>query len=596
MKKLISRRSFLQGTGIAAAAAALTACGGSKTPPASEPATNAGGETTDYSAVLAEFDEPAAALKDWRNKFDALIDDIRTQTDFAEREALMHKAEDTLMGTWCIMPIYFYTNMYLQKDFISNVYNNVFGMKRFYYAKNANNNNASMNVNLASEPDSLDPCRSTTVDGGCMACNLFLGLMNADKDGKIIPGCAADMPEVSEDSLTYTFKLREGLKWSNGDKLDANDFVYSWNRVINPNTKSGYSYLFDVVGRKEDGSVDVTASDDGLTLTVKLIAPCPYFLDLCAFPTFFPMPQKSIEAADPNGDKPGAWTEEAGFVSNGAYTCTAWKHNESLTLTANPNFAFAADVTMPELNFMLSAEVSAIYSAYTSGNLDFSTAVPADEIENLKKGTDLHIDPYLGTYYVGCNCNSELLNEGRTLQQACALRKALCLAINREYIIDAVAQGGQEPANCFVSNGAADGHGGIFRENNDGYTYPCADALGYFDPLADNTEEITTLLQAAGFIVGEDGMLSDDTPFHFGYLSNPGTHVSIAESMQQDFAALGIDMTIDTQEWKVFLNTRKLGNYDMARNGWVMDFNDPINELEMWTVDSGNNDCQFGRG
>ena len=588
MKKLISRRSFLQGTGLVAAAAALTACGGEKKP-------TSGAPTEDFSAVLAEFKKPAAALQDWGNQFDPLIDQIRTETDLDKREALMHEAEDLLMGTWCLMPLYFYTNVYLQKEYITDVYNNVFGMKRFYYAKNANNNNANMNINLASEPDILDPARNTTVDGGCLDCNMFLGLMSNDAAGKIIPGCAADQPKISDDGLVYTFALREGLKWSDGEKMDANDFVYSWNRAANPETQSDYIYLFDIIAKNDDGSLKVEASADGLTLTVTLIAPCPYFLDLCAFPTYFPVPQKYVEAHADSAN-PSAWTQEAGFVTNGAYTCSAWSHGESLTLSANPNFIFASDVTIPELNFMLSSDTTAIYTAFTSGNLDFSADVPADEMETLKKGKELHIDPYLGTYYACCNSKSEAFNADRTLEQACALRKALCLAIDRDYIVEAVEQGGQLPANCFVSDGTADGHGGLFRENDDAYTYPVKDAVGYFNTdVAANTDEVISLLGAAGLVLDDSGMVSSETPFSFEYLANPGTHVAIAEAMQQDFSALGIDMSIDTQEWKVFLNSRKQGNFDMARNGWIMDYNDPINELEMWTTKSGNNDVQFGK-
>ncbi len=593
MKKLISRRSFLQGTGIAAAAAALTACGSSNNKPAS---TSGVASDTDYSDVLAEFDAPAAALENWAETYDPLIDQIRTETDFVKREALMHQAEDILMGTWCILPIYFYTDLYLQKDYISGIQSNVFGMKRFYYAKNANNNNTSINLCIGTEPDTLDPTCTTDASGGNMDTNMFLGLMNCDADGSIIPGCAADMPEVSEDALTYTFTLREGLKWSNGDKLDANDFVYSWNHVIDPNTSSDYSYLFDVIARNDDGSLKVEASADGLTLTVALIAPCPYFLDLCAFPTYFPVHQKSVEAANPDGSKPNAWAEEAGFVTNGAYTCTKWKHNESLTLTANPNYVFADDVTMPELNFMLNSQVTTVYSAYCSNNLDVCAQIPTEEIEALKQGTELHIDPLLGTYYAGCNANSEAFNAGRSLQQTCALRKALCLAIDRDYIIDTVAQGGQLPANCFVSDGVKDGHGGLFHKSDADYSYPLEESAGYFDTdAANNAEEITALLGAAGLSLNEDGTVSSDTPFSFEYLTNPGAHVAIAEAMQQDFLALGIDMSISTQEWKAFLDSRAMGNYDMARCGWSMDYNDPINELEMWQSTSGMNDCQFGR-
>ncbi len=591
--KLISRRSFLQGTGLVAAAAALTACGGKGN--GNGNTTSGSASTGDYGTILAEFDKAAEALGDWQNKFDPLIDQIRTESDFDKREALMHEAEDILMGTWALMPLYFYKDKYLQKEYVSNLYNNVFGMKRFYGMKNANNNNASLNLNLGPEPDYVDPALTTSLDAGCLACNLFLGLMTYDGAAKIVPGCAASYT-VSEDGMVYTFTLRDGLKWSDGEKLDANDFLYSWNRVVKPETASDYSYMFDIIAKNDDGTLKVEASADGKQFTVHLLAPCPYFLDLCAFPTFYPVPQKHVEAASPDGTKPSAWTLEAGFVTNGAYTMTQWKHGESMVLEANPNFALASEVSMPKLYFMLSEDTSAIYTAFTSGDLDFVYGhIPADEMEKLKQGKELHLDPYLGTYYISNNVNSEVMNAGRTAQQACALRKALCLAIDRDYIVETITQAGEVPANCFVVDVAADGHGGMFRENDDAYTYPVPDALGYFDPAADNTEEITNLLGAAGLVVGDDGMLSSETPLSFEYLTNPGPHVTIAESIQSDFAALGIDMSIDTQEWKVFLDTRKMGGYDIARNGWVMDFNDPINQLEMWTTKSGNNDAQFGR-
>lgn len=494
------------------------------------------------------------------------------------------------MGTFALMPIYYYTDMYLQKDYVTNVWNNSFGMKRFFYAENANKP-GELNINLASEPDYTDPCMSTSVDGGILASNMFMGLMTMNAEGNVTEGCAESYT-VSDDGTVYTFTMRDGLKWSDGEALDAGDFLYSWNRVVDPNTGCDYSYLFDVIARKDDGSLAVEVSEDGKTLTATLVAPCPYFLDLCAFPTFYPVPEKYVA----NDTTPGEWAQEAGFVTNGAYTCTAWSHDESMVLEANPNFHLAADVTMPKLNLMLSADSTAIYTAYQNGDLDFAADVPTAEIETLKQGTDLHIDPYLGTYYVCSNVNSEVFNAGRTAQQAIALRKALCLMIDRDYIVEAVAQGGQLPANTFLPDGCGDGgNGGMFRANDAAYTFPCADALGYFDPAADNTAEIEELLTAAGFVVA-DGMLDASTPLSFEYITNNAEpHVPIAESIQSDFAAWGIEMSLSTQEWNVFLDTRKQGNYDIARNGWVMDFNDPINMLEMWTTDSGNNDAQFGR-
>ncbi len=144
----------------------------------------------------------------------------------------------------------------------------------------------------------------------------------------------------------------------------------------------------------------------------------------------------------------------------------------------------------------------------------------------------------------------------------------------------------------------ADGNGGVFKANDDAYTFANEDTVGYYDPYAldENVEQAVELLKSAGFEFTDDNMLSDSTPITFEYLTNDGTgHVAIAEAMQQDLAAVGINMTIKTCDWQVFLNERKAGNYDIARNGWLADFNDPINMLEMWTTESGNNDCQFGR-
>ncbi len=591
---MISRRSFLKGTGVVAAAAALTACGGAAASTASSAVASsaASGEGAD----LAQFDDAVAAIGDWAGTYDALIDQIYVEADLAKRVSLMHQAEDILMSTWCIMPIYFYVNLYLMKPEVTNVYNNVFGMKRFMYAQNTKNSNAELNICLASEPQYVDPALTNTVDGGCMMCNLFYGLMTNDVEGNTVYACA-EKYEVSADGFTYTFTLKDGLKWSDGADLNANDFVYSWNRAAADTTGSDYSYLFNVIKKKDDGTLDATASADGKTLTVVLGAVCPYFLDLCAFPTLFPVPQKYVDAANKDGATPNAWAMEAGYVTNGAYTMTKWEHSSSIVMEANKNFVDAANVTIPKLNFMLSDDATAIYTAYTNGDLDISSEVPTEEIPNLKASgtTDLHIDPYLGTYYVIANVNSKLFAsmEG---QQACALRKALTLQIDRDYIVENIAQGGQKPASCFVSDGCADGNGGIFRTNTADYTYPSKDALGYFDPEADNSAEISSLLTAAGFTVGADGALDASTPFSFTYLVNTSSgNVAIAEALQQDYAALGIEMSITQEEWAVFTEDRQNGNYDIARHGWIMDFNDPINELEMWRSDSGNDDAQLGK-
>ena len=331
------------------------------------------------------------------------------------------------------------------------------------------------------------------------------------------------------------------------------------------------------------------------------MAPCPYFLSLCAFPTFFPVPQASVEAADPDGTNPGAWAVEAGFVSNGAYTCTAWEHDQSMTYTKNPNYYRADDVQIETLQFMLSADDAAIYSAYTAGNLDFIDTIPNAELGQLlaEDSPELYVADNIGTYYVGFNVNSELFAD-KTPQQAADIRHAINLLIDRQYIVDTIGQTGQHLANTFVPDSMSDGDGGLFKQNTDSYTYPDAEAVGYFDPSEDayddNVAQAIELLKGAGYEFDDNNMLSESTPLSFTYVTNSGEgNEAIGAALQQDLSVIGAEVDIATEDWSVFLNDRKVGNFDVAREGWLADFDDPINMLEMWTSNSGNNDCQFGR-
>ena len=544
-------------------------------------------------AVPAMADE--GSEPDW-SEYDALIAEIKSTTDFAEREALMHKAEDMLMSTYCIVPIYYYNDIYMQKPTLEGMYSNAFGTKFFMYATNGDA--TTLRINLASEPDKLDPALNSSVDGATLAASTFAGLYTYDSEGALTPNVAEGV-EVSVDGLTYVFTLKDGLKWSDGSDMTAADFVYSWKRAASTETAADYSYMFNgIKGYPDD--LAVTASEDGKTFTVELTAPCAYFLDLAAFPTFFPVKQSEVEGAegyldaDGNVLNPGAWATEAGFVSNGAYVLTEWVHNESMTYTKNPYYWDAENVKIETLEFMLSADDTAIYAAYQAGDLDFADTVPTDEIATLlaEENPEFHIVDQLGTYYVCFNIKSDLF-AGKTVEQAAAMREAICKLIDRQYIIDTVGQTGQKIATTFIPTGMMDGNGGIFKTNDDAYTYPVED--GYYGTDVDIDGAIE-LLKSAGFEFDDNGMLSADTPISFEYLTNETSgHVAIAECVQQDLSFVGIDMTIRTCDWNVFLNDRKAGNYDIARNGWVADFNDPINMLEMWETNSGNNDAQFGR-
>lgn len=577
----------------------LVACGGQTastetTAPAAEATEPAAQET---EAVESNFVDP---VNGW-DTYDALIEQIRTCTDPVERIDLMHQAEDILMDTGALLPLYFYTDIYLQKDYLTNVYWTPFGYKYFMFAELGNGSD-TLRMYLASEPDKLDPALNSTVDGAILAINSFAGLFTYDADQKQIPDLAESYT-VSDDGLTYTFTLKDDLKWSNGDTLDASDFVYSWNRAVDPATASDYAYMFaPIKGYAEmtemdadgnlvnpDATLAVTASEDGKTLTVELTTPTAYFLDLCAFPTYFPVYQEAVEAADPEGNNPGAWALDPGenFVCSGAYVLTEWNHNSSMVYEKNPYYHRADEVTIERQELMLSSDETAVFAAYNDGSLDFADGVPTAEIAGLEGNPEYHVIGTLGTYYVSFNVNSPMF-DGMSAEDAATLRKALSLFIDRDYIVTNIGQADQVPAGSFIPAGCSDGNGGEFKNKD------------YFDPsyeaFEDNVAKGIEMMESIGFKFDENGMLSSETPLSFTYLVNtPGSNVDVAVAIQSDMAAVGINMEVSEMEWNVFLNDRKNGNYDVARNGWLMDYNDPLNMLEMWTSDSGNNDCQFGR-
>ena len=592
----MKKRALALVLSVVTALSLLTACGGSTGASTSTQTQEAAGEATGESTIYPTPEgvtykaiAEGKSAPDW-SEYEALITEIKTTTDMENRVALMHKAEDILMGTAAVIPIYYYNDLYLQKTDVEGIYSNLFGFKFFQFATCPRD---VLKINLASEPAKVDPALNSSVDGACLAVNMFEGLYTYDKDGNLQPALAENT-EISEDGMTYTFTLRDGLKWSDGTDLTAKDFEYAWKRAAAPETAADYGYMFDAIAKNADGALDVVASEDGKTLTVKLVAPCAYFLDLAAFPAYLPVPQAQVEAAAGWETNPGAWAAEAGFVTNGAYTMTSWKHEESMVLTKNDNYWRADEVTIPEIDLMLSADDTAIFSAYNSGDLDFADTVPTNEIASIMDNPDFHVIDNLGTYYAAFNVNSPIF-DGKTVDQAIAMRKAFAILIDRPYIVETVGQTGQKVATSYIPAGMADGNGGTFKENGAAYTFPVED--GYYPEEVQDAaiDEAIALLEYAGYKFDGD-KLSAETPINITYLTNDGTgHIGVAQIMQQDFAEIGINMTIDTREWNVFLDERKQGNFDFAREGWLADFNDPINMLEMWTSDSGNNDCQFGR-
>lgn len=550
------------------------------------------------------------------SEYDELIKEIKAETDFAAREGLMHQAEDMLMETCAVIPLYYYNAVFMAKEGLTGYFLSPQG--NLYFRNVEYPDHDVVKINLSSEPEKLDPGLVESTDGHDMALNLFSGLYTYDAEGNLVPDMAEGV-EVSEDGLTYVFTLRDDLKWSDGDPITAHDFEYSWKRAVNWLTASGYSYVFDVIEgfpeapedienlTQEDADqaaegLQVKASADGKTLTVKLKAPCAYFLSLTAFSTYFPVKEAALENAEGYRDadgkiaQPGVWCTEAGFPCCGPYMVTEWKHKESITLSKNPNYQHADEVKTERLEFMLTNDASISYAAYQAGELDFINSIPSDEIKGLKESnsTEFHKVDVLGTEYFVFNVGAALF-DGKTKEQAIAMRRGFSKLIDRQYVIDTVMQMDQTPANTFIPPVMSDGHGGEFRKNSDVYTYPDAENLGYFDTEVD-VEGAIECFKEAGYKFDDDGMLSDENPISFVYLVNDKEqNIKKAECFQQDFAYIGIDMKISKIDWATFHQERQAGNFTAARANWQADFNDPINMLEMWQSTSGNNTAQFGK-
>lgn len=432
-----------------------------------------------------------------------------------------------------------------------------------------------LKVQVGPDTETVDPALNSAVDGGNMILHAFEGLLTLDENGQLKEG-QAESWETSEDGLTWTFHLRDGLKWSDGTDLTAKDFVYSWQRVCDPNVAAPYAetVLGMVKGYDEAVAGDITKLDvqapDEKTVVVNLAHPCSYFGELAAFATLNPVQQATVEA---NGD---AWATSADtYISNGPFMMTEWVPGSHITFSKNPNYWNAEAIKLDKLEFELIEDSNAAYSAYTSGEVDMIKDVPTEEIPSLQGNEEFHVDPIIGTYYVSLNLQKEYFQDAR-------VRKALSLAIDRNYVANTLMQGTYSPASAIVGPGWLDTDGSSFAENANGGT-PYIDN----DNFDANLEEAKKLLEEAGYPNGEGFPQIEYTTNDAGY------HKVVAEYLQQAWAAIGIDLKVNIVEWASFTPMRRNGEFDVARNGWVGDYTDPSNILELFCTTNGNNDGKY---
>ena len=452
-----------------------------------------------------------------------------------------------------------------------------------------------ININIASEPQTIDPALNTAVDGAVMLQHMFEGLMRWNDSGVETPGSDGQLNNAAigpgqaeryesvindDGTATYTFHLRDGITWSDGQPVTASDFVFAWQRLVDPETAADYSYMIgDVVnanaiinGEMEPSELGVSAPDDK-TFVVTLNNDIPYFLEICAFPACFPVREDVVSNAE------WTYTPET-YISNGPYVMSERKTNSHISMVPNEHYWDFESLGPDTITFHMMDDANAMISGYRSGDLDYIENMPVDEIPTLLASGELKIVDYLSTYYVCFQNQLAPFDDAR-------VREAFTLAIDRTYLVENISQTGEVEAGAYVPNGvygAEGATGPIFREEEAGGDY--------YDPTSEayeaNCERARELLAEAGYPNGEGFPVVT-------YLYNTDdSHKAVGEALQNMWqTVLGVTVQLDNQEWATFLQTRKDGDYSIARNGWIADYNDPMSFLDMWLTGGGNNDAQY---
>lgn len=452
------------------------------------------------------------------------------------------------------------------------------GMSVFVGCGSGDSTEGYLVYNLGEDPDTIDPTLNTSVGGSTIISNTFEGLLRLDEHEKAVPGVAEDY-DVSDDGLVYTFKLREDAKWSDGEPVTANDFKYSWTRALDKNTAAEYAYqLFYIKNGEKFNKGEVTADELGIevkddrTLVVTLEAATAYFPELMAFPTYAPLREDIVSA-----NEEGWANEPETYVSNGPFQLTEWTMKDQFVFKKNDNYWNAKEVKLPGLIMKMVTDENTALASLKSGEFDMIDNVPPAEIENAVNEGLATIYPNLATYMLVFNVGKQdtLPEDVKKALSNSKVRKALSLAIDRKAIVENVTKGGQVPAYSFVPKGILNEAGEDFANKK------------FYDENKANIEEAKKLLAEAGYPNGE-GLPTLEFMFN-----TEGAHKDVAQVIQQDWARIGVKAELTNQEWKVFLNTRQEGGYEIARHGWSGDYVDPMTFLDLWLTGGGNNDAGY---
>lgn len=424
-----------------------------------------------------------------------------------------------------------------------------------------------LRVAVMGEPASLDPHKVSGTWENYVVGDMFVGLTTENPQAMAVPGVAESWT-ISDDGLTYVFKLRKSL-WSDGTPLTAHDFVYSLKRLLLPETAAEYASLLYIIkgaeaingGKADVDTLGVKALDD-YTLEIILNGPAPYFLDLLTHYTSYPVPKHVI-------DKVGKlWTKSENMVVNGPYKLVEWLPNTHVKVTRNDKFYDNDSVVINDITFFTQEDRAAIQKRFRAGEIDVAMDFSSDQISWLKKNLpeETHIAPYLGIYYYPINTSVEPFTDIR-------IRKALAMSVNREAIVDKVLKTGELAAYSFVPPGVA-------------YYDKPAEVDWKSMTHGERVKEAKALLKEAGY--------GPDKPLEITLRYNTSeNHKRIAIAVASMWKQIGVKAELHNSEVKVHYADLKQGDFQVARAGWIADYNDAQNFLYLLETRTGPNN--YGR-
>jgi oligopeptide transport system substrate-binding protein len=425
-----------------------------------------------------------------------------------------------------------------------------------------------LNRGNGSEIESLDPAKQETIAGLHVVLDAFEGLTDVDADG-VVKGGVAERWEISADRQTYVFHLRRDAKWSNGDPITADDYVYSWLRALRPETRSPFAFFLDKIrganafrtGKTADANAVGVKAIDSRTLRVELENPTPYFLIMLRSPVTFAVHRPTVER---HGDQ---WTRPENFVGNGAYRLTEWLPNVRMSFVRNERYWNAANVRIDKVVFHPIENSSRELEKFRAGELDMTYTVPDDKHEELLRDfpEEYRLGPYFGTYYFQFNTRAAPFDDPR-------LRRALSLAIDRDVMADEVAKGGEVPAYGLVPPGVP------------GYRNASAD----FERMT----QAERMAEAAG-IMRELGY-SDANPLRLEILLNTSSrHRAFSEALSAMWSRINVKATLVETDYKTVIERRRTGDFDVNRASWIGDYIDPTTFLENLMIGAQQNDSGY---